>query len=213
MKLSECVKLINKEIKMYQLSKINFPGFLLLNILVFSSVVEARDCNKGSPNFTVGEDKYYDLGLYKKLTNKEKKAISSYFDKISGDWDGSLVHMECKGSIKSPQRVIKETKVTSDIRNNGNSVLTVSYDANYLESRTSTRHKIKTLGNKNIYVLNFSDDNNLSFSEKYRRGNGSGGAFLVENIYDIQMGKHSLNIDLTVYHNGFFAWSDALKLK
>jgi len=198
---------------MYQLSKFSFMGILLLNILGFSSVAEANDCNEKSPYFTAGDDRYYDLGLYKKLTSDEEKALSSYFNKMSGDWVGRSIHMECKGPIKSPERIIKEAKVTSDIRNNGNSVLTVSYDANYLESRISTLHKIKTLGNKNIFVLSFLNDDSLSFSEKYRRRNATGGALLVENIFDIKMNNDTLEINLTAYHNGFFAWSDVLKLK
>lgn len=204
---------INKEIKMNQLSKLSFMAILLLNMLTLSSVTEASDCNKESPYLNIGEDKYFDLDIYKKLTNTEKRELSSFYDRISGDWVGNSIHMECKGPINSPERITKEAKVTAGIQNNTNNELTISYDANYLKSRTSRLHKIKTLGNKNFFALKFSSDNSLNFSEKYRKRNALGGTILVENIFDIKVDNDLLEIKLTVYNNGFFAWSEVLTLK
>ena len=196
---------------MCKLYKSSFIGIVLLNLILLSSSADAVDCNKESPYFIDGE-KYYDLSLNKKLTNNDEKELSAYFNKLSGKWVGDLIHTECKGSQKSLKEITKKAKVTSNIRNIGNGVLKVSYDANYLESRISTLHKIETLGSKSIFVLNFVSADNLSFTEKYRRRNATGGSILVENIYDIQVQNDVLEIYLTAYHNGYFAWNDALKL-
>lgn len=197
---------------MCKLYKSSFIGIVLLNLVLLSSIAEANDCNKESPYFIDGE-KYYDLGLNKKLTNNDEKELSAYFNKLSGEWTGDLIHTECKGSQKSPKKITKKAKVTSNIRNAGNGVLKVSYDANYLESRISTLHKIETLGTKSIFVLNFLSADNLNFTEKYRRRNAAGGSSLIENIFDIQVKKDAIEIHLTAYLNGFFAWSDTLKLQ
>ncbi len=198
---------------MVQISKIVFMGVVLCNAFVFPSIAQANDCNKTSPYFNEGDEKYYDLDLTKKLDEEEKRKLSSYFTEISGKWVGKLVHVECKGPVKNPVRMVKEAELTSQVKNNGNGVLAVTYDADYIEGKKSSLHKFTTLGDKNIFVLNFVNDNSVTFSEKYRRKNAADISLLVENVYEIKTKKGELEINFTAYHNGYFAWSDLLKLK
>jgi len=198
---------------MYPRIKLKFIGIIVLYLSMYTSAALATDCNERSPNFSADNDEYYDLDANKELTNNEKKEFGKLLKKLSGKWKGSLVHLECKGSIKNSRRIIQEADVDANIRNSSNNIFHMDYEAHYLKVRRSSLKKLKTLGQDTIFTYELKDENNIVFSEKYRRTNANRASYSVENIYEISLSGNTLKLVQTTYFNGFFAWSDKWSLK
>lgn len=187
-------------------------GLLLSSLFVYSSFAEANGCESTSPNFHGGHDAYYDLDVKISLSGREKDRLSDFFNSLSGDWEGRLLHIECKGPAGDLTAEFKEAILKAEIKHQGYGVLRIDYDTDFYEEKISRINNIKTLGDDHIYSIDFMDEGRLSFSEKYRRRNAKGAALLVENIYEIQSNDYGLTINITSYYNGYFAWREEMNV-
>lgn len=188
---------------MNKLSKLNVSITLIISMLVYVNSVTAKDCYEKSPNLITKKDEYYNLDATKTLSNEEKDKLDNLFRSIEGKWKGESVEIECKGPDRAPVKKYKNSTIATNIRLNSNSSLKIKADAHYVQEKVTRLKNLNLLGDSHIFELEFTNNNNVIFSERYRISLPKNSR-LVETIYDIKLNRNSLLILRSYYTNGVY---------
>ena len=175
----------------------------------------AATCNTPSPYYQEAGDAYFDLETDFKFEPAEEKRLKEMYQYLAGDWQGTLIESQCKGSDKNPRRVSRtaEVKVTAKegIFNN----MVIRTEKHYPKERITKSDHYDLFDERHIFDFRFNEQE-IETTQKYRRRIiGVGGVYgskpagisrksnLVERVFNIRTTSRGYTLAMTVYTNGY----------
>lgn len=186
---------------------------LLILSLCFTNMAFANDCYHQSPQLVALADRYYDLEKTHVLTSKDKADLAIFLDKLKGQWQGHAMNTQCVGPEKLPRikQATKTINADATLLPNGHLRIRASkFDA---KGKINRGERLNLLDMNHVFYFVFSDDNHLTFSERFRRKNTNQSFRLTEVLYDIIVMDNALTLQRVYYTNGVLTGSETWDLK
>jgi len=161
----------------------------------------AKECYEKSAKLIQLKEKYFDLTSYKKIAQKDKDKLKKIYDKIKGNWKGRVTYTECEGPEKNPRKDIKTGKAKIKVKADRYLILKQKISLTKLGRNYIRTYKL--LKDETVFTYEITDENNLEFSEFFRKKNtGKIGTRLTEASYKITIKDGLLKVKIHYYVNG-----------
>lgn len=149
------------------------PIVVIAMLALLSNFAYANNtvCYEPSPNLSTFGDAYYDLEKTSVLSDEEKNRINAFFSALTGNWKGDARTIECRGPDSAPQIKSQDAIITAQAQMDSTIGLSINANKHYLEQRIKKSDPISLLGKTSVFDFEFTEDNQLTFSEKFRRLN------------------------------------------
>lgn len=178
---------------------------ILVLLLASSPVAYAIDCQEKSPNYIKQKEKYFDLTDAKPLTRSQRDAVKNIFNPLKSRLTGTGTLTYCKGKSEDYKVITVKEKIKMQYRIQSNGALTIDLDIENLKKKSSYSETIQAFSSGANFKLDSISDNSITMIEKLRRAYPNGFSRLIERIATITVNDGKLDLQITQYHNGYFA--------
>lgn len=201
-------------------------ALLLFSLTPFVNSAFASECYDQSPNLATLDTQYYEFDAIKTFSRSEQRQLKQLFKRLSGNWQGQAVQIDCFGPDNASEKRYKNATIKAKNKTFSNGQLEIRHTKRVIEDRVNTSEIMTLLDTTNVYTFEFLSDNHITFSEKYRRGNASiannkkvtkkqvakkkdsdkkrYGSRLIEIIYDLELNHGAFTLLRTFYTNGVY---------
>jgi hypothetical protein len=185
---------------------------LLILSMCFANIALADNCYDQSPQLVALADTYYDLEKTHVLTDDEQAHLAVFLDKLKGQWQGDAVSTTCAGSENNPRAKRNSATITAEATMLPNGNLRVRASKFDTRGKINRGERLDLLDIGHVFSFAFTDENQLTFSERFRRQNNNQSSRLTEVLYDIKVISDGLTLKRTYYTNGVLTGSETWML-
>lgn len=140
------------------------------------------------------------------LNDEQEDELKSLSKRLSGDWRGELVQIECKGTVDHPIKLIDSSTVRLEIKSHSKKRLNLHADLDFREQNKKVIYQRRIFERRDIDSFLSNGPDILILTEKsYQNLQFSRGTVLVETIYKVLIDQNTLHLDIITFTNGFFS--------
>ncbi|MEM9255209.1 MAG: hypothetical protein AAGA91_07165 [Pseudomonadota bacterium] len=172
----------------------------------------ADDCFQPSPNRALQGDDYYSVARSDDPTDETLEQLNQFIDDIEGDWEGPGFIIECFGNSNSPDARGTDAEIDAKIASATQGAFRIDYEVKRLDDKTRKLENITldvSASNQTFSVTGSS----AIVSEKFRIRNANGSSRLMERIIDMSHLGNSLEVQVTLYVNGYLSATQSWQLR
>jgi hypothetical protein len=160
------------------------------------------------------DDSYYDIDKIRyDLSKAQQEQLNDVIEKLEGQWRGELNIIECKGTIKSPLKIIDTSAAKLSIKAHSKRRLKLHADLDFRQQDKKVLYNRKIFERRYIGDFTANGPDILIVTEKsYRQHRFSLGTTLIETIYKIMFIENKLHLDIITFNNGFFESEERWRL-
>lgn len=169
--------------------------------LFSANCVAQQDCTS-----RIDDDDYYDLQDNRVLSTKDESQLTEFAARLIGDWRGELVQTECKGNIKTPNKIIDTSYANVTIRGHTINNLQMEAELDFRQQNKKTLYFRPFFETRDLHSYLFNGPDIVIMTEKkYQYAYPYGGSTLIETIYKVMLTDERMQLDIITISNGFFS--------